>query len=131
MSAQCAGIKRNGSRCTGVVAPSKQYCWWHDPHNADERKRASSKGGKGRLSRRIAPLWDEVRAVIAGVEARRLTPTQANSMLRGYGVLVELAKLEIEQGGLEVQQKRLELDVEERAEILPQLEEMGRRLSEG
>jgi|SRR5215207_200975 len=42
----CPGIKRDGSRCTVTVEPPQTHCWWHDPENAEERKRAASKGGK-------------------------------------------------------------------------------------
>ena len=44
--AVCAGNKRDGSRCTATVEPPQRYCWWHDPENADERRRAASKAGK-------------------------------------------------------------------------------------
>jgi hypothetical protein len=44
--AVCAGTKRDGSKCTATVEPPQTYCWWHDPANAEERKRAASKGGK-------------------------------------------------------------------------------------
>jgi hypothetical protein len=43
---RCPGIKRDGSRCTVTVEPPQSHCWWHDPANAEERKRAASKGGK-------------------------------------------------------------------------------------
>src|SRR5215203_3738909 len=43
---RCPGTKRDGSRCTVIVEPTQTHCWWHDPANADERKRAASKGGK-------------------------------------------------------------------------------------
>ena len=43
---RCPGTKRDGSRCTVTVEPPQTHCWWHDPANADERKRAASNGGK-------------------------------------------------------------------------------------
>jgi hypothetical protein len=43
---RCLGTKRDNSPCTVTVEPPQTYCWWHDPANADKRKRAASKGGK-------------------------------------------------------------------------------------
>jgi hypothetical protein len=48
LMAVCSGIKRDGGRCTATVEPPQGYCWWHDPANADKRKRAASRGGRGR-----------------------------------------------------------------------------------
>jgi len=69
----CPGIKRDGSRCRVTVEPPKTLCWWHDPANADERKRAAARGGRrggrGRpqaeladLKRRLTGLADDVLA---------------------------------------------------------------------
>jgi hypothetical protein len=120
----CSGITRNGGRCTVSVSSGQEFCHLHDPAREAERKRYASRGGKGKASRRIATLWDEVRAVIDGVENRRLTPGQGNTMIRGYNTLIELAKLEIEQRELEIAQRRLELDEEERLEVVKRLEEL-------
>ncbi len=54
--AVCAGYKRDGSRCTATVEPPQTYCWWHDPANAEERRRAASRGGKARPNRELAGL---------------------------------------------------------------------------
>src|ERR687898_458450 len=68
--AVCAGTKRDGSECTATVEPPQTYCWWHDPANADERRRAASKAGKSRPNRELAgikaQLQDLTRAVLAG-----------------------------------------------------------------
>ena len=45
---QCAGYKRNKSRCTATANPLSGFCWWHDPAHAEQRKRAASRGGKAR-----------------------------------------------------------------------------------
>jgi hypothetical protein len=68
--AACAGIKRDGGRCSAPVEPPQTYCWWHDPANADKRRRAASKGGKGKASRELssikALLEDLTERVLAG-----------------------------------------------------------------
>ena len=52
----CAGTTRDGSRCTASVEPPQRYCWWHDPDNAEERRRAASKAGKSRPSRELPAI---------------------------------------------------------------------------
>jgi hypothetical protein len=70
LMAVCAGTKRDGSRCTATVDPPQTYCWWHDPANADERRRAASKAGRSRPNRELvgvkAQLQDLTRDVLAG-----------------------------------------------------------------
>ena len=65
--ALCAGTKRNGERCTATVELPQRYCWWHDPANAEERRRAASKGGRSKpsrelvdIKRRLSELADDV-----------------------------------------------------------------------
>jgi hypothetical protein len=61
---RCPGTKRDGSQCTVTLEPPQTHCWWHDPANADERKRAASKGGKrggrGRPSVELATLKERL-----------------------------------------------------------------------
>jgi hypothetical protein len=56
LAVRCAGTKRDNSPCTATVEPPKRYCWWHDPANADRRRRAASKAGKSRPSRELAEI---------------------------------------------------------------------------
>jgi hypothetical protein len=43
---RCAGVKRDGGRCTVIVAPPDTHCYQHDPKRAQERKRNASRGGR-------------------------------------------------------------------------------------
>jgi hypothetical protein len=61
LRAVCAGTKRDGSRCTATVEAPQTYCWWHDPANADERRRAASKAGKSRPNRELAGIKAQLR----------------------------------------------------------------------
>ncbi len=56
MAVRCAGTKRDNSPCTATVEPPHRYCWWHDPANADKRRRAASKAGKSKPSRELAGI---------------------------------------------------------------------------
>ncbi len=97
-------------------------CWAHAPENAEKRRRVASRGGKGKAAKRVSVLWDEVRAIIEGVEFERLSPQQGNTMVRAYTTLIALSRLDIEQAELEIARRRLELDEEERTELRTRLE---------
>jgi hypothetical protein len=67
LSVRCAGTKRGNSPCTATVEGPQRFCWWHDPANADKRRRAASKAGKSKPSRelvgikqRLSELADDV-----------------------------------------------------------------------
>src|SRR5215203_863230 len=116
--AVCSGIKRDGSRCTATVEAPQEYCWWHDPANADKRRRAASKGGKGGsreirdLKRRISDVVD---AVLEGSQDRG----RAAVAIQGFNAL---------RGVLELERKVRELDeLEARIEALEQPQEGERR----
>ncbi len=91
---QCTSIKPNEERCT--LAPTGQHglCWAHDPANRETRRRTASKGGRSKGSREVAALKAELKDLIAKVEEGALEPTRGNTMLRGYGVLIDLIRLE-------------------------------------
>jgi hypothetical protein len=56
LAVKCAGTKRDNSPCTATVEPPKRFCWWHDPANADKRRRAASKAGKAKPNRELASI---------------------------------------------------------------------------
>jgi len=94
------------------------------PSTAEQRRRRASRGGRGKAAKRVAVLWDEVRAVIAKVESGELEPPQGNTMLRGFNTLIALDRLDVERSELEIQQRRLELDEQERRELVVEMEEL-------
>ena len=120
----CTATKRNGEPCTLPANGKHGLCWAHDPSTADARRKRASRGGKGKAARRVAGLWDKVEDVIVGVEAERLTPSQGNTMIKGYTTLIALDRLDVERSELEIAQRRLELDVQERTELVERLEEL-------
>jgi hypothetical protein len=69
LAVRCAGTKRDGAPCTATVEPPQRFCWWHNPANADKRRRAASKAGKAKpnrelasIKRRLSDLADDVLA---------------------------------------------------------------------
>jgi hypothetical protein len=68
--ARCAGIKRDGGRCTAVVGASQEYCYAHDPERAEERRRNASRAARAKPNRELqavkALLEDLTEQVLAG-----------------------------------------------------------------
>ena len=117
--AVCSGIKRDGSRCTATVESPKEYCWWHDPANADKRRRAASKGGKGGGSREIRDLKRRISEVIDAVLEGTQDRGRAAVAIQGLNALRSV---------LELERKIRELDeLEARIEALEQPQEGGSR----
>jgi hypothetical protein len=90
---QCAGIKREGGRCAVVVGESRTYCYQHDPANAEQRKRAASRGGKSKPNRELADikhrLSDLADAVLDGTQNRGSAAVAGqllNGVIRAVGV---------------------------------------------
>jgi hypothetical protein len=115
--AVCAGTKRDGSKCTATVEPPQTYCWWHDPENAEARRRAASKAGKSRPSRELpgikSQLQDLTRDVLAGdLETGRAAV--ANQLIN-----TRLRAIEQERKNRETE------DLEARIEALERAQEKG------
>ena len=95
MAVRCGGTKRDGSACTATVQPPQRFCWWHDPANAQQRRRAASKAGRSKPSRELAGikqrLSDLADDVLEG-SVERGTAAVASQVLNVYlrAVSVEL-----------------------------------------
>jgi flagellar motility protein MotE (MotC chaperone) len=91
--AVCRATKANGEGCRGTANGSHGYCWAHDPVNAEQRHKATSKAAKSKPSREVKDLKQE-----------------AAVMLQGYRVLKDFVELE--------RKLREALEFEERLETL-------------
>jgi hypothetical protein len=111
--AVCSGIKRDGGRCTATVEPPQGYCWWHDPANADKRKRAASRGGRGRGGSELADLKRQARELAAGVLGGEVETGKAAVANQIFNTLIRA-----------IEQERKNLETGELVERLEQLEEM-------
>jgi phage-related tail protein len=95
LAVRCAGTKRDNSPCTATVEPPQEYCWWHDPANADKRRRAASKAGKAKPNRELSwikqRLSDLADDVLEGRQERAVAAV-ASQVLNVYlrAVSVEL-----------------------------------------
>ncbi len=101
---QCAGIKRDGGRCTVVVGPGQSHCYAHDPGRAGERKRNASRGGKSKGNSEISDLKKQLRELTAGVlsgDVERGAGAVVNQILNTRARLIELERKIKEQEVLE------------------------------
>ncbi len=119
--AVCAGIKRNGGRCTATVDGPNDYCYQHDPKRAGERRRNASKAARSKPSRELVTIkrriWDVIDAVLEGSQDRG----RAAVALQGFNAL---------RGMIELERKARELDelearLEELEEILERQAKRG------
>jgi hypothetical protein len=113
----CAGTKRNGERCTATVEPPQRYCWWHDPANADARRRAASKGGKGKPSREIRELKKQLEGLAASVldgSVDRGNAVVVNQIINTRARLIEIERKVKETEELEERIEQLEQTQEQR-----------------
>jgi hypothetical protein len=117
--AVCSGNKRDGSPCTATVEPPQNYCWWHDPANADARRRSASKAARSKPSRELVNIKtlceDLTERVLAGdLETSRAAV--ANQLIN-----TRLRAVELERKVKETE------ELEARIEALERAKEGGRR----
>jgi hypothetical protein len=108
---QCAGIKRDGGRCTVVVGPSQTHCYQHDPARSQERKRNASRGGRSKGNQRLAKLDKQLEDLAADTLADKVERGVAavvNQIINTRTRLVELERKIREQEELESRLEALE-----------------------
>ena len=105
---QCAGIKRDGGRCTVVVGPGQTHCYQHDPNRSEERRRNASRGGKSKGNGELADLKNQVKDLAKDVlegKADRGRAAVANQL---YNTLIRAIEQERKMRELEEIAVRLE-----------------------
>ena len=90
----CAGITRDGRRCTLSADASSGMCWLHDPARAEARHRHASKAARSKGNKEVAALKEEIKGVIADVKAGNLDRNDATVMIQGYRTLKDFIALE-------------------------------------
>ncbi len=107
----CSAIKRDGARCKVSVVPGVELCWVHDPRNASQRKRITSKAGKSKpnrdvadIKRRLSELADDVLAGSVDKGVGAVVSQVLNVYLRA--VAIELKVLETQ----ELEERLVELE---------------------
>jgi len=111
LSPVCAGIKRNGGRCTQSVKPGEHYCHHHDPALARERRRNAAKAGRSKPSSEIRAVKTQLQEltdhVLSGVVER------ADAAVCGQLLNVKLRALEQERRWREIEELEARLEAVE------------------
>jgi len=109
----CQAVKPDGSRCQAAALPGRDFCFFHDPAKADERREAQSLGGQQNRMKtldasapdvEIEDCQDVVRLIsetINQVRKGQIDPRVANAV----GYLANVLIRAVEQGDME---KRLD-----------------------
>jgi len=108
---RCGGIKRDGSRCTVSVEPPESYCWWHDPNNAQQRRRAASRGGKSKATREVRRLIADLETLKADVLSGAVDRNDASVVVqatRAQPALIGQERRQVEQDEVLVRIEALE-----------------------
>jgi hypothetical protein len=90
----CAGITRQGQRCTLSAQGSSGMCHLHDPARADQRHRHASKAARSKGNKEVSTLKEEIKRVITDVKAGELDRNDAAVMIQGYRALKDFIALE-------------------------------------
>ena len=112
---RCAGIKRDGGRCTAIVTEANEYCYQHDPERASERKANASKAGKSKPSRELATVKHQLKQLADDVLAGTVDQDAASVASRILGVYLRA-----------VEQERKIKEAEELEERITALEERAK-----
>jgi hypothetical protein len=121
---RCAGIKRDGGRCTTIVPPPLIHCYQHDPDRAEERRLNASKAARARhdpevreIKRMLKDLYDGVLEGKVDRAAAAVANQVANTRLRA----IEVERRIREQDELEERLDELEgvLEAAERRARVP------------
>lgn len=109
---RCLGEKRDGGRCTVIVAPPDTHCYQHDPDRAEERRRNASRGGRSKGSgAEIADLKRQLKGLAAGVlsgDVERANAVVVNQIINTRARLIELERKIREADELEARLEALE-----------------------
>src|SRR5215211_4781569 len=118
LAVRCAGTKRDGAPCTATVEPPQRLCWWHNPANADKRRRAASKAGKAKPSRELAGIKTRLSDLADDVLEGRQDKGVAAVASQVLNVYLRAVSVEL--------RAREQLELVERLEALEEME-LGRR----
>ena len=116
MMRTCAGIKRDGGRCTTVVANPNDYCYQHDPRRREERSRNASRAGRSKPSRDVVGVKTQLQELADKVLAGSLE--RADAAVAGQLLNIKLRAIETE--------RRIK-ETEELEERITALEEARRK----
>jgi hypothetical protein len=69
----CVHIKNDGEQCQVKHMHGSEYCYWHDPSKALQRRQSASKGGKARHGRQIGQAGQDAIAPTPALVSQDIT----------------------------------------------------------
>src|ERR1700732_2323475 len=121
-SKQCQANKQDGVRCEVTALSDSDFCFFHDPSTAAERKAAQSLGGKGNRMKTLDPGTPDINiensrdllalmnVTMSQVRTGIIEPRIATTL----GYLADITMRAIKQNELEIRITRLEAALEKR-----------------
>src|ERR1700722_17831905 len=112
----CSAIKRDRTRCSAATIPGSEFCFFHDPEKAEDRRQAQSQGGRNNRMKTLPESAPNVRVGNSGdaialisqtinqVRKGQIDPRIANSV----GFLANILLKAVERDKLETRIAQLE-----------------------
>jgi hypothetical protein len=105
----CAGIKRDGGRCTAPALPGEDYCYGHHPGYADKRRRNAAKSHRARsASPEIAAIKVRLSTLADGVLEGSVDRADGAVVAQILNVYLRATSMELKIKETEELEKRLE-----------------------
>jgi hypothetical protein len=108
LAVSCGGTKRDGSPCTATVEPPQRFCWWHDPANAQQRRRAASKAGKSKPSRELVGIKQRLSDLADDVLEEKVDKGVAAVASQVLNVYLRVVSMEMKLREVEELERRME-----------------------
>ncbi len=125
-SKQCQATKQNGGGCEATALSDSDFCFFHDPSIAAERKAAQSLGGKGNRMKTLDPNTPGVKiqnseniiALLAETIDQVRRGIIDHRVANAVGYLANIAMRAVEQNELEARMRKLESVFKDRMALL-------------
>jgi hypothetical protein len=105
----CAGIKRDGGRCTAPALPGEEWCYGHHPGYADKRRRDASRSHKTRSGMpEIRSIKERLSDLAEGILEGRVDRGDAAVASQVLNVCLRAISMELKIKETEELEKRLE-----------------------
>jgi hypothetical protein len=128
---KCGETKRDGSPCTLQALRDSDFCWAHDPRNAEKRRSGQSRGGRSKplkdlttLKEKLVQLGDDVMAGKASRGNAAVAATCYGTAVKCIEALTKVRELE------EARLVETQLRVQEQRELITRLEELETLVAE-
>jgi hypothetical protein len=115
-SKTCSATKPDQSKCQAAAMPGSEFCYFHDPSKAEERREAQSQGGRQNRVRTLEETAPDIKIEDSGdaialisdtinqVRKGKIDPRVANSV----GFLANILMKAVERNKLETRIEQLE-----------------------